>query len=573
MKKPELILSIIALVSCVSCFCQRPVMFQWQDGEIKIKGLPANAAANVLETENLFVKEMYDAGYLSASVDSSYILQDTLVLQVFHGPVFKWVSIQPEVNSMKDLRSTGVNIQNLNGERLSLRKFSGTLQRILDYFEDRGYPYVRAQLDSIEQDSVGGVSAVLKLDKGSFYRIDSVIYKAEGKFPVRVVRNATGIEPGDVFNQSKIEAIAQQLKGTGFLKSVKPAEVELDSGRTHLYVYLKAVRSSFANGILGVLPDADNQKLTVTGDLRVSLKNSLGAGELFDLNWRRLQTKTQDLNAALFYPYLLNTPFSPDLKLKIYKKDTTFIEVTTGIGFKYLMNCGNLLKATYRSFQSSVLNQKQYEGYTSMPALNDVRSNLYGVGFELNTLDYRPNPRKGTVLDFDVSAGNRKIVPNSLVDADAYFGVRLNSTQIMAAILAQQFVPMGRKFTLLTALVAATRQAPVIYQNELFRIGGLKVLRGFDEESVQATSYAVLTTEFRLIFEENSYLFVFGDAAWTESRLPSEYTRDLPYGFGAGIAFQTAAGVFSINTALGSRRSNPLDLRSTKVHFGFVNFF
>jgi hypothetical protein len=49
--------------------------------------------------------------------------------------------------------------------------------------------------------------------------------------------------------------------------------------------------------------------------------------------------------------------------------------------------------------------------------------------------------------------------------------------------------------------------------------------------------------------------------------------RDTPFGFGAGISFETKAGIFSINYALGKQFNNPIELRSGKIHFGIVNYF
>ena len=45
-----------------------------------------------------------------------------------------------------------------------------------------------------------------------------------------------------------------------------------------------------------------------------------------------------------------------------------------------------------------------------------------------------------------------------------------------------------------------------IRQNEYFRIGGSATLRGFDEESIWTDRYFVLSGEFRLFLDRNSFL-------------------------------------------------------------------
>jgi len=63
--------------------------------------------------------------------------------------------------------------------------------------------------------------------------------------------------------------------------------------------------------------------------------------------------------------------------------------------------------------------------------------------------------------------------------------------------------------------------------------------------------------------------------------LPSEYKsfniqKKLNYtylGTGVGLAFETKAGIFNLAWAVGKRNDTQFNLRQSKVHFGFVNYF
>ena len=81
------------------------------------------------------------------------------------------------------------------------------------------------------------------------------------------------------------------------------------------------------------------------------------------------------------------------------------------------------------------------------------------------------------------------------------------------------------------------------------------------------------TVEYRFLFEENSAIFLFADACWYERNLAGNFATDLPVGIGAGINFETKAGIFSLNYALGNQNGNGFDVRSGKIHFGIVNAF
>jgi hemolysin activation/secretion protein len=107
----------------------------------------------------------------------------------------------------------------------------------------------------------------------------------------------------------------------------------------------------------------------------------------------------------------------------------------------------------------------------------------------------------------------------------------------------------------------------------MYRIGGLRTLRGFSEEVLFATTYSVASFEYRYLFEENSAVYLFTDAAWYEKTGTTNYVRDTPLGFGAGVNFETKSGIFTFNYALGSEFNNPILVRNAKISFGFRNVF
>jgi hypothetical protein len=49
--------------------------------------------------------------------------------------------------------------------------------------------------------------------------------------------------------------------------------------------------------------------------------------------------------------------------------------------------------------------------------------------------------------------------------------------------------------------------------------------------------------------------------------------NDKPYGLGAGLNFETKAGIFSFTYAVGSLQDEPLSFKEAKIHFGLVNLF
>ena len=112
-----------------------------------------------------------------------------------------------------------------------------------------------------------------------------------------------------------------------------------------------------------------------------------------------------------------------------------------------------------------------------------------------------------------------------------------------------------------------------IFTNELYRIGGLVSLRGFDEESINASAYVMPSVEYRFLFDKNSALFLFANGAYYENVSRTQRVFDRPFGFGTGIFFETKSGIFSLTYAVGKQFNNPILLKNAKIHFGLVSIF
>lgn len=116
-------------------------------------------------------------------------------------------------------------------------------------------------------------------------------------------------------------------------------------------------------------------------------------------------------------------------------------------------------------------------------------------------------------------------------------------------------------------------QSGNIFRNELFQIGGYKLLRGFDEESQYLSQYGVGTAEFRYLVGQNSFFYAFTDVGWGRNNSQNIKASYRYFGTGLGLAFETKVGIFNLAWAVGKRSDLEFNLRQSKIHFGFVNYF
>jgi len=178
---------------------------------------------------------------------------------------------------------------------------------------------------------------------------------------------------------------------------------------------------------------------------------------------------------------------------------------------------------------------------------------------------------RGIRLLGSIGTGNKKYTdtqnPDELstnIEDEKYF-------EIMSDV--EIFVPIAIKNTIKIRNLSGFKKSNNLYENELFRIGGIKSLRGFEEESFTAAFFSITSLEYRYLFEKNSAFYLFFDYGYYSRPFNNLTISDTPFGFGLGVDFETRAGIFTLIYALGRQQSNPIEFNSGKIYFGIVNRF
>jgi Omp85 superfamily domain len=222
-----------------------------------------------------------------------------------------------------------------------------------------------------------------------------------------------------------------------------------------------------------------------------------------------------------------------------------------------------------------------------LPADADVSSFNLGIDYEFNNTNYRLNPTTGNEFRIITSAGTKKLKKNSQVlelkdpgnpsfDFESlYDTVKLKTYQFRIRTTAAKYFPIGRqnRSTVKTGINGGFFQSGNIFRNELFQIGGYKLLRGFDEESQYLSQYVIGTIEYRYLVGQNSFFYILADGGWGRNNSQNVNISYTYFGTGLGLAFETKAGIFNLAWAVGKRNDTELNLRQSKIHFGFVNYF
>lgn len=500
----------------------------------------------------------YKKGYLSFGIDSM-IRIDSLNSDVFFtlGLRYKKLNLSISDESRRALREIGISPRTIETLPPTPFDISKNLENILHQFEVAGYPFARISFEDLRTEKEA-LFAELIIKPNSRVKWNEIIVSGNKvKLAKRYLENFLHIEKGDWYNQEQVKLISTRLTQLTFVKQTKPAEILFTPEGANLYLYIETKPVSLFNGTIGLQQDPVKLKYQLTGDLRLKLQNAFKHGELFDLNWRSIQPGSPQLKIQAAYPFLFNTPFGLDGQFSLFKRDSTFLELKTSVGVTYFVSGGKTLTGFYKNQQSNLL------GTNVTSLYGTTKSNVYGLSFKNQTVDYLPNPRKGFIWYLEGNVGKRSLKKDSTTSSYLIYGGKVQ---------IEYYQALGKRFVIKAGLMSETFYTNNIQQNELLRFGGNLSQRGFMEDELLSTYRATFTIEPRFILDQNSYLFVFYDQSWYERNVQN-YIHDAPKGFGAGLCFGTNIGIFSLTYALGQQFSNPILFRDSKVHFGYVAYF
>lgn len=538
---------------------------------------------------NSVVDQQKMKGFITFSVDSVHYDSLRAEAWVFAGARYIWKNIRVPGNEASLFSALGYQEKLFNGKAVDLNKLQQFQERMLGYMDNHGYPFAKFQLDSLVMDG-GEVSGVWAVEKGPHYKIDSITVTGTAKISKYYLQQYLEIPNGSYYREDKLEAISRRIMELPFLKESRPWNMTMVGTGSVVNLYLDTRRSSQVNAIVGFLPANQTLggKMLITGEANLNLKNAFGAGETLGLNWQQLQIQSPRLNVVFQQPYMFRSRFGFDFNFDLFKKDSSFLNINLILGLQYMVSQRQQGKLFFQSFRTNLItvDTNAIKTTKALPQFLDVSTQNLGLDYSFNNTDYRLNPRKGNEWYIVVSGGLRKIRENNTIlglttDATGkpydfstlYDTLKLRTYMFRMKLAGAHYFRTGKQSTIRTAISGGWLQTENPFRNELFQIGGYKLLRGFDEESIYASQYAVGTVEYRYLIGVNAYLFAFADGGWARDKSFGTAISHTYFGTGFGLALETKAGILNLSYAVGKRDDQNFSLRQSKIHFGFVSIF
>ncbi len=517
--------------------------------------------------------EFYNDGYLLANADSFSLVENTYHIYISTGKIYKWAKLKAGNIDEKALNQAGFREKIFFNEPIGYKNYYRLQKKLFAYYENSGYPFSAISIDSIEinEDQINGV---LHVHKGEKILIDTIINTGKAKIAPGYLHAYLGLKKGRPYNEAEIRKIQNRIRSLPFANMVQKPIIEFEGSKASILLNIEKRNANQFSGIIGIVPNNDKDaQFLITGDVKLRLQNLLRRGELLSIQWQRLQTATQNLKLEVMYPYILNTPLGLEAKFNFYRIDTSFYTIQLQAAALYMLRGNDHLKLFY-SFNTTrkILDE---EGISTIPGINNIDVHYYGIGFQFERTDFRLNPRKGWNAYFSGALGTKNFLSSPATDTVNPSDVTTTDNQLQAQFTSylEYYIPFAKKFTIKLGGRGGYIFNNNLYSNDLLRIGGLATLRGFDEESIYSNLYGIGTTEVRFLFDERSYLNIFCDAGYYQTRTRSGFSDSYVVGFGAGITFDTKIGIFTFNYALGTQQNAPIDFRRSKIHFGYINYF
>lgn len=538
----------------------------------------------LMQELNLINIQLNKQSYLSANGNLVKVQPDSFVYKINTSNPFKAVLVKGTNDA--DWFVDKIGFEPFNNRKFKYDEWVVKQEQLLKTLEENGFPFAQIFLDSIEVEN-DLLKAKINIVKNKLILFDSIEVIGKANISKNFLKNYLAIKQGDLYNEKLIKNANQRLYELAYIKVLKSPSVYFYGNKARPLLYLDNKKASSADGIIGIAPNSSqNNKLVLTGDFNLKLQNILGSGKSFDLSYRSFLGNSQDLNLKFNYPYFLGTKLGLDYGLKILKYDTAFVNVQNDFAVQYRFIGSDYVKIYYSLQQSTLLSVDTLRiiNNRQLPNANDIRSDFYGIAVRKSKLDYFINPKSGFSLEIDFATGTKNIIRNNTINSlklrdnngnayNLYDSINLNIFQIRLMLNIEKYFHLFSNNVLKTSINSGYLQSSNIFFNELFRIGGLKTLRGFDEQSIFASQYGILNVEWRYLVQQNSNFVLFWNGAWykNEGRKPS--LSDTPWGAGLGLNIETGNGIFSLFYASGKQFENPLEFRSAKIHFGFINYF
>lgn len=525
-----------------------------------IDSLKYNKNHNTLKSINdeilLTSDRLTKIGYIENKILENKKLNDSCYEALLSlGKKIKWVHIYIGRNiEIKNLLALN---QKNDTIRITFKQTEKFLNETLRKLEQKGFALARLKLINIKSHEQT-LFADLDFNPNQKRQLNSIVVKFDNdtkknRFPEGHLHQINRKYTNTTFNQNIVRKIHDDFDEFRFVNQIKYPEILLTKDTTKVYVYLEKRNSNTFDGFIG-FTNNDSSKLTFNGYLDLNLENTLKVGEQLSLYWKSDGKDQKTFKTSLEIPYLFNSPIGLKAQIQIFKQDSIYQNTKTAIALGYRLNYNTRIYLGYQSTESSDIQN------TNSNTISDYKNSFITSNLELLRSDSSNSIfSKKTNLSLTIGYGKRT-TPNLAENTE-------NNKQIYVNINAINNFYLNKKNCININYHNYFLKSDTYIINELYRFGGTNTIRGFAENSLQASFTSSLATEYRYILSPDLYIHTILDYGYYQDKTSENFGNLFGIGFGFGV--QTKNGLLKLNFTNGATKKQNFKSTNTIVNINY----
>ena len=509
-------------------------------------------AKSISDEINNVAATLSKIGYIDNQiVENSKVNDSSFTAKISLGKRIKFIHLNIGRNSdLNDLISIDRKNDTLIIQYNEVESFlNGSLQKL----ERKGFALAKLKLINIYKQKET-LYADLKYESGKQRVLNSVVIKyadnnKKNRFPDGHLTQINNKYHNSTFNQDVVRKIHDDFAKFSFVNQIKYPEILFTKDTTKVYVYLEKRKANTFDGFIGFANNGNN-KLTFNGYLDLALENTLKVGEQFSIYWKSDGNNQKTFRASIEIPYLFKSPIGIKAQLHIFKQDSIFQNTKTSIDLGYLINFNTSFYLGYQSTESSDIQN------TNSTTISDYNNSFITGNLEYSKFDYSKStfPKK---TNFSLIMGIGKRTTTDLPETVA------TSKQFYINLKAMHIFYLNEKNCININYQNYYLESDSYIVNELYRFGGINSIRGFAENSLQASFMNAIITEYRYIISPDLYIHSIMDYVYFQDN-STKKSGNL-FGFGMGLGLQTKNGLLRLALSNGSTKNQHVKFYNTII--------
>ncbi len=407
---------------------------------------------------------------------------------------------------------------------------------LVDFYGERGYPFAQACIDDLKLADSNTIELTIRLSVGPLSHFDTCNIEGIDRRTAAYLSRISDIHTGSPFSNRAIETSKRVFRSHRFLAVDDSVELIFrdDFSICTPVFKLRRLPTNLVEGSLGYQPAYGSQSAFVRGFARLEFENLLGRGRRFSIRYNKKDPLSHEVALGFYQPFVFYQPISTSLDLEQLKLDSLYqkislsseIEYGEGRNVSVRVSGGWSRYAPQGAVFRGVYHSRRWwwgvgstVSLSSAVVLQTFDLNIsYGVKQRYRFANYKPENARTT-------------------------DTRLEGSYESTALLTSSF-----RFSAIISSAAIVSDESVIPIPDLYRLGGLRSLRGYREDQFFCERYALFRIQPEALFAHGASFHLFSDGAWFLQQSGETLFRS---GMGGGFEFSLPNGRLLTDVAWG----------------------